>query len=452
MKPKNGMYLTNEDFLEWQDYFSKLVKSKNSKDIADRIVQNVTFVVTERCPLACTYCYESHEVHQKTGRRMTKSVAKKAVDMLFDKEKINGYYDLDKMQGVILEFIGGEPLLEIELIDYIVDYFRFKAFEMNHPWAYNYRISITTNGILYKNEKVQEFIEKNREFLSMSITIDGNKQLHDACRVFPDGRGSYDIVEDAVKLWVENDNLPATKLTLAPPNIMYLCESAKHLWDLGIINISSNCVFEKGWKQEHAKIFYNQLKDLADYLLEDNRCSNYCISLFNESIGKRVSSDRNWCGGNGEMIAIGHDGTFFPCLRFMKHSLRKGREEKPMGNLTDGLDRKEENKWLKHLCSITMSSQSTEECLNCKVASGCSLCTAFNYDEFGDPNVRATYICEMHKARVLANVYYWNRLYKKFNLDKTFELNLDDDMALKIICKEELENLKKLVRKDDNND
>src|SRR3712207_3170723 len=126
---------------------------------------------------------------------MSKEVAKQAVDFIFDKEKINGYYDFEVSPAVIIEFIGGEPLLEIELMDYIVEYFKFKAFELNHPWAENYMISLTSNGILYNDEKVQEFLRKNPGKVSVGITIDGNKELHDSCRVFPDGSGSYDIVE-----------------------------------------------------------------------------------------------------------------------------------------------------------------------------------------------------------------------------------------------------------------
>ena len=84
-----------------------------------------------------------------------------------------------------LIFIGGEPLLEIDLIDYFMRYFRQKAVELNHRWAIHYMISISTNGILYNNPKVQQFIRKNQGRLSLTITIDGNKELHDSCRLFP---------------------------------------------------------------------------------------------------------------------------------------------------------------------------------------------------------------------------------------------------------------------------
>lgn len=63
------------------------------------------------------------------------------------------------------------------------------------------------------------------------------------------------------------------------------------------------------------------------------------------------------------------------------------------------------------LDSITLTSQSTDECINCPVASGCGWCSGYNYELFGTPNKRATHICLAHKARVLASCYYYNRRY-----------------------------------------
>ena len=119
MEPKNGLYLSTHDFPQWSDDIAPLLSDNNVclSDEDDMLTKNITFVVTEACNLNCSYCYECH----KTNNRMSKEVAKEAVDMLFDKNKINGYYNLDKTKAVIIEFIGGEPLLEIELMDYIVE-------------------------------------------------------------------------------------------------------------------------------------------------------------------------------------------------------------------------------------------------------------------------------------------------------------------------------------------
>jgi uncharacterized protein len=455
IEPKNGLYIDRNDFIQWQDFMSPLIESeekctgncntcscetyKETKD-PDLRVKNITFVVTERCNLNCSYCYETH----KTGRRMTKEVAKQAVDFIFDEEKINEYYNFKTSPAVILEFIGGEPLLEIDLMNYIVEYFKFKAFELNHPWATNYMISFTSNGVLYKDKRVQDFIKRNKGKVSIGITIDGNKELHDSCRKFPDGSGSYDIVEESIKEWLKLDSKPQTKITLCPQNVSHLNDALKNVWSLGIVGAFTNCVFEEGWTTKDAKILYSEMVKLADYLLEDENYKKYYCSLFDDSIGQTLKEDRNWCGGNGQMLAIAPDGRCYPCIRFMKYSLNN-QEEQCIGDIYNGLESKEENEWLKELKKITMSSQcqyeDNKKCLDCPIASGCSLCTGFNYDHFGDPNHKATYICEMHQARVMANSYYYNKLYKKLNIDNKFELNIPKDWALKIIAENEYNNL-----------
>ena len=317
MDPNNGLFLTSSDFPQWQDEISKFITSyaykmktnerdcyscgsydcsrcsrKDPDEKLGIVAKNITFVVTEKCNLDCTYCYETH----KTGIRMTKEVAKQAVDFIFDEHKVNGYYDFEECPAVIIEFIGGEPLLEIDLIDYISEYFKKKAFELNHPWALNHMFSLTSNGILYKTKKVQDYLNRNPGKVSIGLTIDGNKELHDSCRVFPDGSGSYDIVEESVKLWIQNEPKPQTKITLSPENISYLNDAIKNIQRLGIIGCFTNCVFEEGWTLDHAKILYDEMIKLADYLLENKNYKNLYCSLFDDKIGIKSDSEESWCG------------------------------------------------------------------------------------------------------------------------------------------------------------
>lgn len=441
--PKNGLYITEQDFIQWGDYFDGMVKKSNttSCDVSNSglATKNITFVVTEQCNLACTYCYETH----KTSRRMSKEVAKQAVDFIFDKEKVNGYWG-DEAQGVILDFIGGEPLLEIDLMDYIVEYFKFKAFELNHPWFTNYMISISTNGTLYLTKKVQRFIDRNPGKISMTISVDGNKDLHDACRVFHDGSGSYDIVEKAVKKNVSLGNV-TTKMTISPFNIEHMVPAIQNLWDLGITGGHMNFVYEKGWTIHHARTAYKKLKEIADIMIDREIYKTHFVSFFNETIGKPREEDRNYCGGHGEMLAIGVDGKCAPCLRFLKYALTS-REEQVIGDVVKGMDSREENKWLNRLKNITMTSQSPPKCQDCQVTTGCGGCTGYNYDYTGNPNTKITFACKMHRVRVLANGYYWNRLYNRLGLAKRFPMNMPLGWALELIDEDEYQILTDLAK------
>ncbi len=119
---------------------------------------------------------------------MSWETAKKFTDQLLC--GANPYINPDNSPGVIIEFIGGEPLLEIELIDRITDYFISEMIRLHHPWATRFMLSICSNGTEYFNPKVQDYLKKHLHHLSFSISVDGCKELHDACRVFPNGRGT----------------------------------------------------------------------------------------------------------------------------------------------------------------------------------------------------------------------------------------------------------------------
>jgi uncharacterized protein len=396
------------------------------------LTKTITFVVTEGCNLACTYCYECHKDPDKV---MTWDVAKQAVDTLLTREdSLNGYVSAQKTPVAILEFIGGEPLLQIELIDRICDYFRYRAHQLNHPWRLRHMLNLSTNGVLYHTPAVQRFVAKNRGRLSLAITIDGGKELHDRCRVFPDGGGSFDTVAANVRLARQQVGLDSTKVTIAPENLRGLAENIAYLVDeAGLSRIHANVVFENVWRDEHPPVFYRELTRLGAWLLENRRYRRALCSLFSESVGHPLppEDDRNWCGGDGNMLAIGTDGKFYPCIRYMNYSLANpDRAEIAIGDVQRGIDKREDNPMLACLCGITRSSQSTAECMACPVNSGCAWCSAYNYDVYGTPNRRATFICKMHKARVLANFEYWNRVYKLEGADKRFPLGLSpEDVA-----------------------
>jgi len=349
------------------------------------------------------------------------------------------------MDGIILDFIGGEPLLEIDLIDKIVDYFVQQAYKFKSHLAYRFMISISTNGTLYDTPKVQSFIKKWRPKLSLSISLDGCKELHDSCRVFPDGKGSYDLAEYAAKQELLRNPLLSTKMTFAPENIRYVPEAIRNLVSIGYKVIFCNCVFENVWHDEDAPLFYFKLKETADFLLTLSDIP--IISIFSLSCGHFLdeNENRNYCGGNGLMLCVNPDGNFYPCQRFTEVSLGNDAQPYIIGNVDEGIGIKEDEiQRINCLSCITRRSQSTDECFNCSIASECAWCTAYNYQVFGTPDKRATFICPMHKARVMANCYFWNSLFKLSGSKRRFKLNLDDKSCLKIIDEKELSLLREL--------
>ena len=395
------------------------IKEHNS-EWQSGVAKNITFIVTKDCQLACKYCYL---VGKNTKERMPWEIAKQAIDYILEHE---GEF---KEESVVWDFIGGEPFLEIDLIDQICDYLKQEMFRRNHHWFNSYRFSFSTNGINYDSEKVQNFIKKNMSHLSIGITIDGTEVKHDLNRVYKEtGKGSYQNVVRNIPLWLEQFPNAGTKVTISSGDIPYIKESVLHLYSLGINEVNINVVFEDVWKEGDDKLFEEQLMQLADAIIDSGFYQNYTCSFFSEHIGKPLDpkiENQNWCGA-GRMLSIDAAGNFYPCTRFAGYSLRS---KKPIiiGNVYDGIDK---NK-LRPFLTLDRTTQSPQECVDCEVASGCAWCQGENYDAAETPTIyqRATAICKMHKARVRANNYYCNKLSRKLELEgerEEFEKNKRD--------------------------
>lgn len=440
-------------FVSFTDFIAKIYPSEDKTtewhSNRDRtLTRTVTFQVTDKCNLCCTYCYQIN----KSTRRMNLDDAKLFVDKLLS--GADGFYDYvnsDNSPAIIIEFIGGEPFLEVDLIDQIVTYFREQTIKLNHPWATRFCISICSNGVLYTDQKVQQFLQRNKDWISFSVTLDGNKELHDSCRVFPDGSGSYDLAEYATQDWMQRGYYMGSKITISPDNMPYIYDALMHIVGLGYDEINANCIFEQEWTEEQAHEFYQLLKRFADFMLSDTKYKELYCSLYMSSIGSPKQEDdlQNWCGGTGVMLSMDPDGWLFPCIRYMESSLGDSRQPMRIGNVHTGIAQCTEHKQcIDCLNAITRRTQETDQCFYCPIGEGCAWCSAWNYQKYGTADHRDTGICNVHKARVLANVYYWNLYYQKYGFEQSFDLWVPKQWALPIIGEDEYNMLVNLVKEN----
>ncbi|MDY6381886.1 MAG: radical SAM peptide maturase, CXXX-repeat target family [Synergistales bacterium] len=390
---------------------------ENTPNWQNGMAKSITFIVTKDCQLACKYCYL---VGKNEKERMSFEVAKQAIDYILERK------EEFKEESVVWDFIGGEPFLEIELIDKICDYLKLRMFELNHHWFNSYRFSFSTNGINYDSKPVQDYIKKNIKHLSIGITIDGTELKHDLNRVYKNsGKGSYKDVVRNIPLWLQQFPNGDTKVTISSNDIPYIRESVLHLYNLGIRGVNINVVFEDVWEEGDDKRFEEQLMLLADEIIDKGYYKDYACSFFFENIGKpldKVFANKNWCGA-GKMLSIDAQGNFYPCTRFAQYSLRD-KKALIIGNVKEGINK---NLLRPFLC-LDRCTQSKQECIDCEVAEGCAWCQGKNYDAAQTNTIyeRSTAICKMHKARVRANNYYWNKLFRKLELEgerEEFEKN-----------------------------
>ena len=219
---------------------SNIKMGKLAESWGDNRTQTITLCVTEACDLRCKYCYMTGK---NSENRMTYDTAVKVVNYVLSDEK----YFKEK-DSIIWDFIGGEPFLEIDLIDKLCDYIKKEMYIRKHRWFNSYRFSFSTNGLTYDTPKVQKYIQKNKNHLSIGISVDGNKIKHDAQRVRIDGTGSFDDVKRVVPLWLKQFPGASTKATFAHDDLIYLKDSIIALWDMGIKEVAANVVFEDVWQ------------------------------------------------------------------------------------------------------------------------------------------------------------------------------------------------------------
>nr|DAH21692.1 MAG TPA: radical SAM peptide maturase, CXXX-repeat target family [Caudoviricetes sp.] len=320
---------------QYQDYIAHLYGGDTDLLEHEFLTRNITFQVTDDCTACCTYCYQGHKGH----RMMTKDVAKRGVDLIFDMyDRNDGTFINHKTKAIILDFIGGEPLMNIDIIDYVCTYFMEQCVKRNHPWIYTWRASMISNGSLYFNPKVQAFLKKFRGFVSFGITLDGPKEIHNSCRVYHDGRGNFDDAYAAMKHFNSHYYKESgTKVTIAPENLHNLNKIVQFFVDEGMEDINANTVFEAEWTEDQAKEFYVELKKMANYLIELNN-EDIDVSLFVEDSFRPLSEEdnSNYCWGKGtpiltskgykpiEYIKIGdlvytHTGELKPVINTMHH-------------------------------------------------------------------------------------------------------------------------------------
>lgn len=363
----------------------------------------VTLILTQDCQLACKYCYciGKNKTHAMDYRTLIRAIDY-SLEYLFN----------DHYRGcVIFDFIGGEPLLEIKLIHCAAQYIEKITKHGRYKNIFTYKLRICTNGLLYNSREVQSFILEYKDHLNISISIDGNKQKNDTNRIFPNGKGSFDAIIKNVNLWLKQFPNALTRITISSDDIPYITESVIFLLSLGLTRFDISVIVEDVWKEGDDLLLENQLILLADYILENNLSEKIYLSAFEFNIGnpQNLNSAARPCGEM--LIAIDSDGNIYNCLRFSRFALKKSNP-RVIGNIYDGIDK---NK-IRPILAMDYYSLYPEKCKECNVATGCKICPADCYDNSITHSIfdRTLAICKMHKAKVRAKNYYWNR-YKFIN-------------------------------------
>lgn len=324
-----------------------------------------SFLLTENCNLSCKYCFE---LSGRTKKRMTWEVAQKGIDML--RESGDGYN---------MMMFGGEPFLEFELMKQMVDY------ALSKPEVFS--TSIITNATII-NDEIVEWLKmyKDKANITVQLSIDGPKHIHDENRVFNNGNGSFDKIMQNIDRWKEALDLDSEQLNVHGVLSKQTIDKAYEIYDfyrgeLGIKYTWLMPAHSEPWSAKDTANYKDQIFKIAkDALRELKETGNKDVLKYNRPVDKACAADPGWgkpCGAGDTFCTITADGGIWPCHEFY---FNDPTEHMKVGTVYDGIDAAKTRVFREYshtdLCSASCPNKN------------CSRCIADNWTVNGSPFVQ----------------------------------------------------------------
>jgi len=336
------------------------------------------------CNLRCNYCFASTGDFKGERGLLDLNTGKKALEFLI---KHSGH-----RRNLEVDFFGGEPLMNFEVIRQLVQYGR----ELEKQYNKQFRFTITTNGLLLDDETL-DYI--NREFVNVVVSIDGRPEVHDRLRKTRTGTGSYGhIVPKAMKL-AESRNQKDyyVRGTFTKFNKDF-DRDVLHLADLGFKQISVEPVVASEDEEYH--LSFDDLPEINEaydrlmeaYLERKKQGREFIFFHFMVDLeqGPCAAKRSTGCGAGNEYIAVTPKGDIYPCHQFV------GNEAFKMGNVHDGSFDYDMQQVFRASNVFTK-----EKCASCWAKFYCSGgCAANAYNFSGDINKPYELGCEMEKKKL----------------------------------------------------
>lgn len=372
--------LKENEVLFTEDIYEDMIPQINKRQ---PVVKALCLHIAHDCNLKCSYCFaEEGEYHGKR-QLMSLEVGKKAIDFLIENS--------GNRKNLEIDFFGGEPLLNFEVVKEIVKYAR----SLENKYNKNFRFTITTNGILL-NDEIIEFINKNMH--NVVLSIDGRKEVNDKMRKRFDGSGSYDkIVPNFIKVaQSRNQNNYYVRGTFTRNNLDF-SEDVIHLAELGFKQISVEPVVTEitqdyALKEEDIEKLFKEYEKLALKMIEmkkEGKGFNFFHFMIDLSGGPCIAKRLSGCGSGTEYLAVTPEGDLYPCHQFV------GMNEFKMGTVYEGVQNKQIRDKFEN-CNV----YTKPDCKKCWAKFYCSGgCLANSYNMRNDLLLPYEIGCELQRKR-----------------------------------------------------
>ena len=373
--------LIKQNKLFSEDKYEKLAyEFKNNSNV----IKALCLHVAHTCNLNCSYCFASQGKYKGDRALMSFETGKRAFDFLIENSGTRHNLEVD--------FFGGEPLMNWDVVVKLVEYAR--SIEKQHNK--NFRFTLTTNGVLLDDEKI-DFLNENMS--NVVLSLDGRPEIHDHFRKDYSGKGSYDAIVPKFKRLVEKRGGKNYYMrgTFTHNNVDFT-NDIFHMADLGFKELSMEpVVCPPGdpyalTKEDLPKLF-EQYEILAKEMLKRKKEGNgftfyhYMLDLKNgPCIYKRITG----CGSGTEYMAVTPWGELFPCHQFV------GDAKYSLGNIWDGVKNTAVQDEFRKC-----NAYARPECKDCWARLYCSGgCAANAYHATGSISGTYEYGCELFKKRI----------------------------------------------------
>ena len=374
--------LKAEGRLFTEDTFEPMADTLKRKSTG--IIKALCLHVAHTCNLNCSYCFASQGKYHGERAVMSYEVGKRALDFLIENP--------GPRRNLEVDFFGGEPLMNFDVVKQLVAYARSIEKEHNK----NFRFTLTTNGMLIDDDVI-DFC--NKECNNVVLSLDGRKEVHDRFRVDMAGNGSWERIVPKFRKLVKarGDKEYYMRGTFTHNNPDFL-KDVKQMLDLGFTETSMEpvvCAADDPSRltDEDVEIVKQQYEELAKLMLDRDdegrpfTFYHYMIDLTGgPCIYKRISG----CGSGTEYMAVTPWGDLYPCHQFV------GDEKFRLGNIWDGVTNREIQSEFE-ACNV----YAHPECRDCWARLYCSGgCSANAYHATG--SIRGVYeqSCELFRKRI----------------------------------------------------
>ncbi|WP_313128428.1 thioether cross-link-forming SCIFF peptide maturase [Anaerocolumna sp.] len=350
----------------------------------ETVVKALCLHIAHDCNLACRYCFAEEGEYHGHRELMSYEVGKLALDFLIANS--------GSRRNLEVDFFGGEPLMNFEVVKELVKYGR----EQEKLYNKKFRFTLTTNGILL-NDEVEEFL--NKEMSNVVLSIDGRKEVNDLMRPSRNGKGSYDIIiPKFIKLAEDRNQTNYYVRGTFTRNNLDFSEDVKHFAELGFKQISVEPVVslpEESYsiREEDIPKIFEEYDKLAKYMLKkkkEGKDFNFFHFMIDLSGGPCVAKRLSGCGSGTEYLAVTPWGDLYPCHQFV------GETEYLMGNVYEGIQRTDLREDFKQ-CNV----YSKDHCKECFARFYCSGgCAANSYKFKGQIDDTYDIGCELQRKRV----------------------------------------------------